>query len=178
MGLRISFELDDDDLDHFRLIMLQSRNAAARRSPEEIVATADQLMHELANQRTSGFISERLHDLRLMRRMISDVDWRLPHEEANRVLNALAYFAEPDDLIPDEIPGLGFLDDAIMIELVGRELRHEIEAYREFCEYRTRQTPRGDTELEAVRAELQARMRQRREDDLQSGPKHDRRLLE
>jgi uncharacterized membrane protein YkvA (DUF1232 family) len=178
MGLRISFELDDDDLDHFRLIMLQARNAATRRSPEEIVATADQLMQELSTQRTSGFITERLQDLRLMRRMISDVDWRLPHAETNRVLNALAYFAEPDDLIPDDIPGLGFLDDAIMIELVVRELLHEIEAYREFCDYRTQQTPRIDTELEAVRLELQSRMRQRREDDLQRDPNHDRRLLE
>jgi len=178
MGLHISFELDDDDLDHFRLIMMQARNVAARKSPEEIVATADLLMQGLAAQRTSGFITERLQDLRLMRRMISDVDWRLPHEETNRVLNALAYFAEPDDLIPDEIPGLGFLDDAIMIELVVRELLHEIEAYREFCEYRTQQAPQVDTELEAVRIKLQARMRQRRQDELQQGSDHERRLLD
>lgn len=177
MGLRISFELDDDDLDHFRLIMLQARKAAARKSPEEIVATADRLMQELSNKRTSGFITERLQDLGLMRRMISDVDWRLPHEETTRVLNALAYFAEPDDLIPDEIPGLGFLDDAIMIELVVRELLHEIEAYRDFCEYRTQQAPRVDTELEALRIELQARMRKRRQDELQRLPDQDRRLL-
>ena len=54
------------------------------------------------------------------------------------MLNALAYFAEPDDLIPDQIPGLGFLDDAIMVELVVRELRHEIEAYEDFRVFRDR----------------------------------------
>jgi len=178
MGLRISFELDDDDLDHFRLIMLQARNAAVRKSPEEIVATADQLMSELATQRTSGFITERLQDLKVMMSMISDVDWRLPHEETSRVLNALAYFAEPDDLIPDDIPGLGFLDDAIMIELVVRELLHEIEAYREFCEYRAQQAPRVEAQLETVRVELQSRMRQRRQDDLQRNSEHASRLLE
>ncbi len=101
--------------------------------------------------------------------MLSDIEWRLPHQEAKRVLNALAYFAEPEDLIPDHIPGLGFLDDAIMIELVVRELRHEIEAYEDFCEYRQRLRDRGDKTpasragwLETRRKELQARMRRRR----------------
>jgi len=79
-------------------------------------------------------------------------------------LNALAYFTEPDDLIPDHIPGLGFLDDAIMVELVVRELEHEIEAYRDFCEFREQHsaTSRNDWLIER-REELQQRMRSRRE---------------
>jgi uncharacterized membrane protein YkvA (DUF1232 family) len=102
-----------------------------------------------------------------MIRMLSDLEWRLPHKDATRVLNALAYFAEPEDLIPDHIPGLGFLDDAIMIELVVRELRPEIEAYQDFCDYRGRQPNSGDGTsradwLESRRKELQARMRRRR----------------
>jgi uncharacterized membrane protein YkvA (DUF1232 family) len=178
MGLHISFELDDDDLQHFRLIMLQARNAAVRKSPEEIVATANQLMQEIGSQRASGFIAERMRKLKQMMRMISDVDWRLAHEETSRILNALAYFAEPDDLIPDEIPGLGFLDDAIMIELVVRELQHEIEAYEEFCEFREQQPTRPSTELEKIRTDLQTRMRKRRQRDLQHNSQNDARLLE
>ena len=71
-----------------------------------------------------------------MIRMLTDHEWRLPQKDTVRVLNALAYFSEPEDLIPDHIPGLGFLDDAIMIELVVRELRHEIDAYEDFCDFR------------------------------------------
>ncbi|MFB3125280.1 MAG: YkvA family protein, partial [Woeseiaceae bacterium] len=84
-----------------------------------------------------------------------------------------AYFCEPEDLIPDHIPGLGFLDDAIMIELVVRELHHEIEAYRDFCDYRANRVPqpgiRNKTSdvsreqwLESRRKVLQSRMRRRR----------------
>lgn len=178
MGLHISFELDDDDLEHFRLIMLQARNAASRKSPEEIVATANQLMQQIGALRASGFIAERMQKLRQLMRMISDVDWRMPHEESSRILNALAYFAEPDDLIPDEIPGLGYLDDAIMIELVVRELQHEIEAYEEFCEFRAQKPTLASAELETIRTELQARMRQRRQRDLQRKSQSDARLLD
>ena len=137
MTLRVSFELNDEDLQHFRLIMREARKAAARVAPEDIVAAAQELLQDMVTRSTPGFILERIERLHLMIEMLTDLDWRLPHQEAKRVLNALAYFTEPEDLIPDHIPGLGYLDDAIMIELVVRELKHEMEAYRDFCDYRS-----------------------------------------
>jgi uncharacterized membrane protein YkvA (DUF1232 family) len=165
MSLRVSFELTNDDLKHFQLIMRESRKAIARSTPEDIVATAEGLLRDLSTDATPGFIQERIDKLRLMIRMLTDLDWRLPHHEATRVLNALAYFTEPEDLIPDHIPGLGFLDDAIMVELVMRELEHEIEAYQDFCEFRSKHdgTSRDDW-INEHREELQARMRHRREE--------------
>ena len=170
MSLRISFELDEDDLQHFRLIMEEARKAAVRKAPEDIVAAAEGLLQDISSANTPGFIAERLKKLRLMIGMLSDIEWRLPHKDAMRVLNALAYFSEPEDLIPDTIPGLGFLDDAIMIELVVRELKHEVEAYQDFCDYRERlQREQGDQAkvsrsgwLDDRRKALQSRMRRRR----------------
>jgi len=173
MGLRVTFELDDNDLRHFRLIMQQARTTAARIAPEDIVATAEELLASIGPDGAPAFVTERLRKLRLLIDMLKDIEWRLPQAEANRVLNALAYFAEPEDLIPDSIPGLGFLDDAIMIELICRELKHEIEAYQDFCDYRLR-TRRDsgrntrvsrDDWLENRRTELQSRMRRRKRKD-------------
>ena len=174
MSLRIAFELNEDDLKHFRLIMDEARKVAVRRAPEDIVAAAEALLTNVSDTRTPGFIVDRLNRLRLMISMLSDIEWRLPQKDATRVLNALAYFSEPEDLIPDTIPGLGFLDDAIMIELVVRELKHEIEAYEDFCDYREKlkrehgdqaQVSRGGW-LDDRRKALQSRMRRRRK----SGP--------
>jgi uncharacterized membrane protein YkvA (DUF1232 family) len=173
MGLRVSFELDDDDLNHFRLIMREARKSAGRMAPEEIVANAETLLLQVGDSPVPSFIRERLDKLEIMMRMLKDYQWRLPDDEAARVLNALAYFTEPEDLIPDHIPGVGFLDDAIMIELVVRELRHEIDAYADFCDFRAKRQPqRGikrktsdmtrDHWLDQRREELQARMRRRR----------------
>jgi len=174
MSLRISIDLDDDDLRHFRLIMREARKAAARLAPDDIVAAAEALLTTVDRSKVSPFISERLTKLEIMIKMLVDHEWRLPQKDTVRVLNALAYFSDPEDLIPDHIPGLGFLDDAIMIELVVRELRHEIEAYGDFCEFRrTHAKSKGiktkstdltrDSWLDGRRAELQARMRRRRE---------------
>lgn len=170
MTLRISFELDDDDLKHFRLIMEEARKATTRLAPEDIVAGAERLLSDAREATAPGFIVDRLNKLRLLIDMLSDIEWRLPHQEATRVLNALAYFSEPEDLIPDHIPGLGFLDDAIMIELVVRELKHEIDAYQDFRDYRSRirreHGDKADTSrsgwLVDRRKALQSRMRRRR----------------
>jgi len=177
MGLRVSFEIDDHDLKHFRLIMCEARKTVARMAPEDIVAAAEIQLHNIADRSVPGFIVERLQKLRLMIRMLTDLEWRLPHEEAKRVLNALAYFTEPEDLIPDHIPGLGLLDDAIMVELCVRELKHEIEAYQDFCDYRNQSRSAGgrakavsrEDWLERRRQKLQSRMRRRREKNQRSG---------
>jgi uncharacterized membrane protein YkvA (DUF1232 family) len=173
MGLRVTFELDENDLKHFRLIMRQARTTAARIAPEDIVAAAEDLLARIGPEGAPAFVTERLQKLRLLIDMLSDIEWRLPQREADRVLSALAYFTEPEDLIPDHIPGLGLLDDAIMIELICRELKHEIEAYQDFRDYRQRvrrdsgQNARVRREdwLENRRNELQSRMRRRKRKD-------------
>lgn len=171
MSIRIAFDLSDKDLDHFRLIMRQARKNAESLSEQEIIAAAEELMKEVGETTVPDFITDRLSKLKVMTGMLRDSEWQLPEEETNRVLSALAYFSEPEDLIPDHIPGLGFLDDAIMVELVVRELKHEIEAYEDFCDYRAREEEKRDDSEDEVtreqwlagrRAELHSRMRRRR----------------
>lgn len=186
MSLQISFDLDEDDLRHFRLIMRARRNATAGRAPEDIVAAAAGLLQEIDSGNCSGFVADRLQKLDFMMQMLSDLDWRLPHADGTRVLQALAYFTEPEDLIPDHIPGLGYLDDAIMIEIVVRELRHEIEAYQDFCTFRDRErvssaqrSPKDRRErLKSRRDSLLARMHRRLQRDQKSSAAAKLRLLE
>lgn len=174
MGMRISIDLDDDDLKHFRLIMREARGTAVRLQPDDIVASADQLLSEVDKKKIPNFVASRLLKLEIMIDMLTDHEWRLPQKDTARVLNALAYFTNPEDLIPDHIPGIGLLDDAIMIELVVRELKHEIEAYEDFCQFRREQPhPKGvkakttdmtrEQWLDSRRKSLQNRMRRRRQ---------------
>ena len=180
MALRVTFELDDHDLKHFSLIMREARQAAAGVSPEDIVESAEELLKQVGSSRVPHFIAERMQSLRDMIDMLRDHEWKLPAADAKRVVNVLAYFCEPEDLIPDHVPGLGFLDDAIMIELAVRELRHEIDAYRDFCEYRQKAGSRRGVKAKMAdvtredwlaerRRQLQTRMHRRRKRTKKSG---------
>jgi uncharacterized membrane protein YkvA (DUF1232 family) len=57
----------------------------------------------------------------LLRRALRDP--RVPRRHKLLLGAALAYLAMPFDLIPDFIPGLGQLDDAVVLALAVRTLR-------------------------------------------------------
>lgn len=169
--MRISFELSDTDLEHFREVMTRAREAARGKDLRDIVDAANRLLQQVNSSETSDFISDRMNTLETLIGMAIDESWGLVDEDRQRVVDALAYFSEADDLIPDHIPGLGFLDDAIMIEIVSKELKHEIQAYRDFVVFRAAEQARlGDRAedvarsdwLETRRQQLHSRMRRRR----------------
>lgn len=174
MPLDITFTLSDQDLDHFQKIVDRAKSAMEQElKPREIEDAARKLIAEAQGQTLPDFIADRLLKLKVIIDMVGDEEWRLSDEERNRVLGALVYFTDPEDLIPDSVPGLGFLDDAIYVELIIRELKAEIDSYEEFCAFRMseekRRVDRGQdphVEREAwladKRATLHARMRRRR----------------
>ena len=168
MAFEVTFELKESDLEHFRNVMREAKSGAKSLSETEILANAKSLSQDVKGD-VPVFVSERIQKLETLVAMIEDSEWNIPEEERADVLSALAYFSDPEDLVPDHIPVLGFLDDAIMIELVAEELKDDIEAFLEFCAYRTREESRkGDVTvtrdewLDAKRRELHSRMRNRR----------------
>src|SRR5690606_769136 len=168
----LTIELNDQDLAHFKSALEAAHKAAGDRSPDEIVSAAAALLENAQKVRLPDFIRERLERLDDMIAMVRDEGWHLDDEDRRHVLSALVYFADPKDVIPDHVEVLGFLDDAIMIELCVRELRHELEAYDDFCDYREREARKRGVEpsqvgrtdwLDSRRDELVERMHSRRQ---------------
>ena len=175
MGIEISFELNDQDLEHFRAMASQAQAALESGVDEATILTGCRELLETAASQAElpQFVSERLSSLEGLVDMLEDQEWQLSQEDRDRVLSAVAYFANPEDVIPDRVPGLGFLDDAIMIKLIEDNLTDEIASYRDFCKFRTSEEERRANQglptdvsredwLADQRAALHSRMRQRR----------------
>ncbi len=170
--MRIIIDLSETDLDHFRDAMTRAKDAAKDLAPEQIAAAARQLLADTEGKELPEFIAARLAKLETMINMATDQSWGISDDERREILSALTYFADPNDAIPDDVPVLGFLDDAIMIELVVEELKHELDAYEDFLAFRSRAAEESGVEfagglnrqdwLEQRQEELLDRMRRRR----------------
>ncbi len=166
--MKISFELSDKDLRYFRQVLQKVRKGQKAENEDVVLEEARALLEEIKETDAPQFVRSRIAQLSKLIDMVQDPDWRLEGADRKRVLNALAYFADPDDLIPDRVPGLGYLDDAIMVELVVQDLKHEIEAFDAFVEFRKRKRKEKKATADNLgkrRDSLQGRMRRRRRGD-------------
>lgn len=169
MSLRVAFDLEETDLEYFRSIMKRAGEGVGKTSEDDVVAHAETMINDVRSAELPAFAAQRIGRVESLIEMLRDDEWRLTGNERTNVITALAYFAEPKDVIPDDVPVLGYIDDAIMIELITRELKHEIEAFDDFRRYKREEASRNrdpnvtrEDWLDAKRRELHQRMRRRR----------------
>lgn len=180
MSMDFSIQLSDDDLQIFVKRAQEIQASIKDQDADKIITAARGMLGDISGDHVPGFISDRIGTVESMIAMAQDAGFGLPEQERLRVLAALAYLADPSDLIPDSVPVLGFLDDAIIIELCRHDLRYSIEAYTDFCGWRADearargldpeklQVQRSDW-ADAHAAEVIAVMQRRRRDSYASG---------
>ena len=171
MGHEISFELTDRDLTFFRKALQQSREAVKDAEDTEIIDAISDVLEEIrSSEPLPDFVGKRIPELESLISMLTDDEWQLPEGDRERLLATFVYFADPEDILPDDIPVIGYLDDVIIIELVARELQHVREAYDDFCHFREEFEKEHGENVDAVirrdridrrRQQLHQRMRRR-----------------
>jgi len=183
MSLRISFELREADLRHFEELAQQTQSFARMRTAESIVISAREVLESGERAQLADFVKERFARLRAMLDMATDPEWQASGEDQQRLINALACFSAPPEA-NGQPPTVGLLDHAIMIELVSRDLEHDLAAFRDFCKFREAQRTRRPGREELVqkhvqqkRETLQARMHARRQRDLDKAGSSVRKLF-
>jgi len=168
---KVTFTLDETDASYFQSLYRKAKQGAKTQDAEQIIADARAIVKDVkAAKRTPVFVQDAIDVLADLVDLIQDEDYAAPQRVRNEVLAGLAYFSDPEDLIPDHIPGLGFLDDAIMVKFIEDEFKHELWGYRKFRKTRdaSEQRPwassaksRLDERLAADRKKIRAMIAER-----------------
>lgn len=174
MSIDITFTLHNEDLKRFEDVVLKAKTTLeTTQGAQQVELAAMKMVKEARSTNLPRFIEERFAKLELLINMVSDTEWKLEDKERNTILSALAYFCDPNDLIPDHLPAIGYLDDAIYVEIVIQELSAELSSYEEFFKYRVAEENRRKNKgldttvgredwLADKRSVLHSRMRSRR----------------
>ena len=169
--MRITFELEPADIERFHAALARSRHMTRCADEVDVIDATKYALDHLSASSAPAYVRRRLVEVQRLILMLEDEAWALTDPERSEVVETLAYFSDPDDLIPDDIEVIGLLDDAIMLEILLRRMRSVLNAYADFCVYRTTLAAMpGDAEARRMharclaerRVKLQTRMRRRR----------------
>ncbi len=136
-SFKVSFTLDEQDANYFRNLFRTARKHVELENQPHIIKDVQELIERVkGTKRVPHFVIEATETLQDLVELLEDKDYAVPRTVALEALGALGYFADPQDVIPDHIPALGFLDDAIMMKFVEEEFKHELRGYRKFRKFR------------------------------------------
>ena len=97
---------------------------------DKVMDNADRIEKIVSN----GTLSKFLKDVKLYFRMLSDVFsrryTRVPRGTVAAIVGSLLYVLSPVDLIPDMIPVIGYLDDAAVLALCLKFVKHDVDEYK------------------------------------------------
>ena len=157
--MKITFELEQTDIDRFQQALARARQLVQSMDECDIVAAAKQSLDTLPIGSAPAYVRRQLTLVQRLILMLEDEEWALPPPMRVGLIEALVYFSDPDDLIPDHVGVIGLLDDAIMLELTLKSHQPVLSAYDDFCVFRTALGRAKDDESRHARARLLSKRR-------------------
>ena len=134
--------LQDAALRRFNALLAQLDPNAPPVTADQLVTLARWLQDQPRDQAVA-VLSERLGRAEQLRRMLNDSDWDVCVDTRERARMLISYLQEVNDLIPDDLPLVGHLDDALLVELSWTAFTDETQDYGDYCRYRAAERPRG-----------------------------------
>ena len=134
--MRIEFNLSEHDPAMAPLRQAWRRAGARHEGGHAALAQRARERHAaLAGIAMPGAVREPLAAVPSVADLLDSPHWQAEAAARDNLAGALAYFVDPDDLIPDDNARFGYLDDAFVLKLALAESRHEWFAWCDYVDY-------------------------------------------
>lgn len=127
------FLLEAEALAHFNQLLVRLHHFPL---DCDQLATASRELGRSADGRRPASIEQRLQLASAVDRMITDATWQPASEAVEPARVVMDYVHGDHDLIPDSVPLVGRLDDAILIDAAWPQLAGEVDCYLDYCRVR------------------------------------------
>ena len=159
---KIEINIDEQVKNHFDQFV-EKKGAAIDASHIE---EARQKIREIRRGINDAYVVDQVNSLDMMLSMIEDKTWEVSAENRDRITATIKYFCDDEDLIPDSIPGIGYIDDCIIIDGAAEQAFEEMDEFKDFSKARAVYAKGEEFSLEdwdkIKNQELGSRLRNRR----------------
>jgi hypothetical protein len=130
------YELEPERLERFNRALRMLSPEAPSMTMDQIATAGARSLARHPDGGTPSFVQSRMESLARLELMAADEGWGVEPQTRGRIDILLDYRRDRGDLIPDEVPVIGLLDDALLVDVALQLLRGELADYEDFCRFR------------------------------------------
>lgn len=156
-----SLELREEDLERFNAVVRTIAPDHGGFSADQVAGAARRILRAAAKGQDSTFIKVRMRRAGEVRIALNDRSWTVAKPIDETMRHLVDYLDESHGLIPNDVPVVGLLDDAILVDVAMDSLRSELDEYADFCRFRVAEAGRQDIGTSAVETNREQWMAER-----------------
>lgn len=130
------YQIDPDALRHFNELLERLDLSHPPLDSDQVASAARELVDQPHPARAPPCILQRVRRGAAIDMMLADPDWDTDARRAEVAAIVASYMRGNHELIPNQLPVVGRLDDAILVEESWPSLAQEVADYLDFCRLR------------------------------------------
>jgi hypothetical protein len=131
-----NFHLTAASVDRFNALLARLGRRAAPLDCDRLATAARELRDRAAGAGEPACIQQRMNRLQAAARMLDDRQWE-PADEAGNIAALMLHYANGRyQLLPNSLPTVGHLDEAIAVEAAWPSIRSEVAEFLDYCRIR------------------------------------------
>lgn len=129
------FLLEAEALVHFNQLLAKLHHFPLE--CDQLATASREMMDPSAGHRSATSIEQRLQLASVVSRMLSDASWQPCSDAVEPARMVIDYVGGQHHLMPEGVPLVSHLDEAILIDAAWPQLGGEVDCYLDFCRLRT-----------------------------------------